>query len=98
MIYPWMHCWIKMCFLLFYLRLCHERKFVIAVYCVMGYNVVTTIVLWLVYILQCIPLDALLHPSAHPDVKCLAVDVIYVFVPYPLVGDLYHSHTALCLP
>lgn len=87
MIYPWMHCWIKMCFLLFYLRLCSERNFAIAVYCVMAYNIASTIALWLLYGLQCIPLDALFHPAAHPDVKCLPSDVIY-FVPYPLVSTL----------
>lgn len=97
--YIWMHWIIKMAFLLFYLRFA-TRLFKTLVYCTMGLNMLFTIIIWLIGFLQCIPLDALFHPAAHPTVKCLDNSVLaYVpaaFVSHPssLFGLLRVSNEA----
>ncbi|KAH7024879.1 uncharacterized protein B0I36DRAFT_366783 [Microdochium trichocladiopsis] len=69
--YLGLHFLIKMSFLLFFLRLSPSSKFRIAVFCVIGANVFVTVGTWVLYCLQCIPLEAYWHPEKYPDVKCL---------------------------
>ena len=82
-----MHWVIKMTFLLFYLRLAHTNTFKWLTYGTMGLNTVFTLIIWLIYVLQCVPLDAYFHPQAHPDVICLPTKVLY-YVPAALVSRL----------
>jgi hypothetical protein len=37
----------------------------------MGLNTIFSIITWLLYVLQCMPLDAIFHPAAHPKAKCV---------------------------
>jgi hypothetical protein len=69
--YIWMQFTVKMCFLLFYRRLSEERWFQRALYGVIGFHAVTTVVIWLLYALQCMPLAAFYDPLGHPGVTCL---------------------------
>ncbi|PMD65643.1 uncharacterized protein K444DRAFT_608218 [Hyaloscypha bicolor E] len=69
--YIWMHWVIKMAFLLFYLRFATTRTFRCLVYGTMGLNTIFSIITWLLYVLQCMPLDAIFHPAAHPKAKCV---------------------------
>jgi hypothetical protein len=69
--YIWMHWVIKMSFLLFYLRFATHKTFKSLVYGTMGLNTIFAVITWLLYIFQCVPLDAYFHPAAHPTVKCL---------------------------
>ena len=69
--YIWMHWVIKMAFLLFYLRFATTRTFRCLVYGTMGLNTIFSIITWLLYVLQCMPLDAIFHPAAHPTAKCV---------------------------
>ncbi|OAL23202.1 hypothetical protein AYO20_11014 [Fonsecaea nubica] len=78
--YIWMHFWIKFCFLLFYLRLAQERRFRMLVYGTIGLTAAVTIAIWLIYSLQCHPLQAFWYPTLFPDAKCLPPKVTY-FVP-----------------
>ncbi|KAE8444094.1 hypothetical protein EG329_000876 [Mollisiaceae sp. DMI_Dod_QoI] len=80
--YVLMHWVIKMAFLLFYLRFATKR-FRTLVLCTMGLNTLFTLIQWLLYCLQCIPLDTFFHPAAHPTVKCLD-NKILAFVPAAL--------------
>ncbi|KAF5021006.1 hypothetical protein F66182_6937 [Fusarium sp. NRRL 66182] len=81
--YIWMQFVIKICFLLFYFRLSPNLKFRQALWGVVTFHVVTTIVIWLLYGLQCRPLAAFYEPEKYPNVKCLETNVTY-FVPYTL--------------
>jgi hypothetical protein len=78
-----MHWVIKMAFLLFYLRF--------LVYGTMGLNTLFAIITWLLYVLQCVPLDAYFNPAAHPAVKCLDKSIL-AFVPAAFVRPLQNSH------
>ncbi|RDW71711.1 hypothetical protein BP5796_07745 [Coleophoma crateriformis] len=80
--YVWMHFIIKMAFLLFYLRFA-TKTFRKLVYCTIGLNVVFTLIQWLLYCLQCFPLDAFFHKANHPGAKCLS-NKILAFVPAAL--------------
>lgn len=81
--YVLMHWVIKMAFLLFYLRFATKR-FRTLVFCTIGLNCAFTIIQWLLYCLQCTPLDAFFHPELHPVVKCIDNSVL-AFVPAALV-------------
>lgn len=78
------HWTIKQAFLLFYLRLSPKRNFHIAVYSTMAINTSFTIINWLLAFLQCRPLDAMIHPAAHPNPQCLNQFVV-MMVPTALV-------------
>ncbi|PMD31099.1 hypothetical protein L207DRAFT_473067 [Hyaloscypha variabilis F] len=78
--YIWMHWVIKTAFLLFYLRFATSRTFRYLVYGTMGLNTIFSIITWILYVLQCMPLDALFHPAAHPGAKCINRAVL-AFVP-----------------
>ncbi|KAL0253205.1 hypothetical protein SLS55_010177 [Diplodia seriata] len=84
--YVWMHFHLKLGFLLFYLRLSHLKSFRIAVYLTMGFNGVLTVGMWLLYFLQCTPLEAFWNPVKYPTPNCLDTSVTY-FVPYSLVSS-----------
>jgi len=73
--YLFLHFWIKMSFLLFFLRLSRSKRFRTGVYCVMGANVFVTVGTWALYSLQCIPIEAYWYPERHPDVVCLPFSV-----------------------
>ena len=60
-----------MSFLLFFKRLSPNRTFQIAVHCTIAANVFVTVGTWILYCLQCIPIEAYWAPEKHPDVKCL---------------------------
>ncbi|OMP84294.1 hypothetical protein BK809_0000301 [Diplodia seriata] len=79
-----MHFHLKLGFLLFYLRLSHLKSFRIAVYLTMGFNGVLTVGMWLLYFLQCTPLEAFWNPVKYPTPNCLDTSVTY-FVPYSLI-------------
>ncbi|RFU23570.1 hypothetical protein B7463_g12768, partial [Scytalidium lignicola] len=81
--YIWMQFSVKMCFLLFYFRLSKASQFRMALWGVIGFHIATTVVIWLLYGLQCRPLAAFYDPASYPGVKCLSTDVTY-FVPYSL--------------
>jgi Fungal rhodopsin domain len=83
--YIWMHWVIKMAFLLFYLRFATTRTFRYLVYGTMGLNTIFSLITWLLYVLQCVPLDAVFHPAAHPTAKCLDRRVL-AFVPTAFVS------------
>ncbi|KAH6714279.1 hypothetical protein DL95DRAFT_341111 [Leptodontidium sp. 2 PMI_412] len=80
--YVLMHWVIKMAFLLFYLRFATKR-FRTLVFCTIGINCAFTVIQWLLYCLQCIPIDAFFHPELHPGVKCIDNSVL-AFVPAAL--------------
>ncbi|CAL3969586.1 unnamed protein product [Diplocarpon coronariae] len=82
MYYVLMHWIIKMAFLLFYLRFA-TKLFRTLVFCTIGLNCVFTVAQWLLYCLQCLPLDALFHPAAHPSVRCVDNKVL-AFLPAAL--------------
>lgn len=69
--YIWMQFSVKMCFLLFFFRLSNTRTFRAALWSVIAFHCVTTVVIWLLYGLQCMPLAAFYDPESYPDVKCL---------------------------
>ncbi|KAH6663542.1 hypothetical protein B0J14DRAFT_258505 [Halenospora varia] len=79
MIYVWMHWAIKMAFLLFYLRFA-IKLFRTLVFWTIGLNTLFTIIIWLIYCFQCIPLSAFFNPTMHPGVKCLKNSIL-AFVP-----------------
>ncbi|KAI0136484.1 hypothetical protein BJ170DRAFT_677357 [Xylariales sp. AK1849] len=81
--YIWMQFSIKMCFLLFYFRLSSIPSFKNALYGVIGFHTATTILIWLLYGFQCIPLTAFYDPASYLEVICLNTDITY-FVPYTL--------------
>lgn len=83
--YVLMHWVIKMAFLLFYLRFATKR-FRTLVFCTIGINCAFTVIQWLLYCLQCIPIDAFFHPELHPGVKCIDNSVL-AFVPAALVSN-----------
>jgi hypothetical protein len=83
--YIWMHWVIKMAFLLFYLRFATTRTFRYLVYGTMGLNNIFSIITWLLYVLQCMPIDAIFHPAAHPTAKCINRAVL-AFVPTGFVS------------
>ena len=85
--YIWMHWVIKMAFLLFYLRFATTRTFKYLVYSTMGLNTIFSTITWTLYVLQCMPLDALFHPAAHPTAKCVDRAVL-AFVPTGFVSRL----------
>ena len=74
-----------MTFLLFYLRLAHTNTFKYTIWGTMGLNTMFTVIIWLIYCFQCIPLDAYFHPAAHPLTVCLPKQVLY-YVPAALVS------------
>ncbi|CZS96968.1 uncharacterized protein RCO7_02708 [Rhynchosporium graminicola] len=80
--YVLMHWVIKMAFLLFYLRFA-TKAFRTLVIVTIGLNCVFTVGQWLLYCLQCMPLDAFFHPELHPGVKCID-NKILAFVPAAL--------------
>lgn len=82
--YIWMHFHLKMGFLLFYMRLSHVQSFRILIYMAMVCNALCTVGIWVLYCLQCIPLEAFWNPAKYPDTICLNSSVTY-FVPYSLV-------------
>ncbi|KAL1639130.1 hypothetical protein SLS58_008217 [Diplodia intermedia] len=82
--YVWMHFHLKLGFLLFYLRLSHLKSFRVAVYLTMGFNGVVTVGMWLLYFLQCTPLEAFWNPVKYPTPNCLDTKVTY-FVPYSII-------------
>ncbi|OKL58121.1 hypothetical protein UA08_06435 [Talaromyces atroroseus] len=87
--YIWMHFTIKMSFLFFYLRISHTRQFTYLVYGTMGLVTTFTIIAWLIYCLQCIPLAAFWDAAAYPDAKCLSTKITYyVAVALCITGDL----------
>ncbi|UPL02206.1 hypothetical protein LCI18_013140 [Fusarium solani-melongenae] len=81
--YIWMQFAVKICFLLFYFRLSSATNFRRALWAIIIFHVVTTIVIWLLYGLQCRPIAAFYEPEKYPGVKCLDTNVTY-FVPYTL--------------
>ncbi|KIW88831.1 uncharacterized protein Z519_10315 [Cladophialophora bantiana CBS 173.52] len=93
--YIWMHFWIKICFLLFYLRLASARTFRMLVYCTIGLTAAITVTIWLIYCLQCKPLQAFWYPTLYPTAKCLPSKVTY-FVPGSL--ELFLDCIILFLP
>ncbi|OAP58738.1 hypothetical protein AYL99_07828 [Fonsecaea erecta] len=64
--YIWMHFWIKICFLLFYLRLAKERTYRMLVFDTIGLTGVITLTIRLIYCLQCDPPRGLLVSHAVP--------------------------------
>ncbi|OQU95024.1 hypothetical protein CLAIMM_01293 [Cladophialophora immunda] len=93
--YIWMHFWIKLCFLLFYLRLAKERRFRMLVFGTIGLTATITLTIWLIYCLQCNPLQAFWYPTQFPTAKCLPSKVTY-FVPGSL--ELFLDSIILFLP
>ncbi|KAB2573449.1 hypothetical protein DBV05_g7858 [Lasiodiplodia theobromae] len=85
--YIWMHFHLKMGFLLFYMRLSHVQSFRILIYMAMVCNALCTVGIWVLYCLQCIPLEAFWNPAKYPDTICLNSSVTY-FVPYSLMLSL----------
>jgi hypothetical protein len=88
-----MHWVIKMAFLLFYLRFATAKTFKFLVYGTMGLNTLFAIITWLLYVLQCVPLDAYFNPAAHPAVKCLDKSIL-AFVPAAFVRLLPSNFTS----
>lgn len=88
--YTWMHFIIKMAFLLFYLRFA-AKSFRKMVYITMGINCLFTLIIMLIYCLQCIPLDAFFQPAEHPDVKCLNKNTL-AFPPAAFVRTFLSSY------
>lgn len=84
-----MHWVVKTAFLLFYLRFA-VKGFRLLVFCTMGLNTLFTVITWLVYCFQCIPLDAFFNKAAYPEVKCLDNSIL-AFVPAAFVRPLSHS-------
>lgn len=72
-----------MAFLLFYLRFA-TKLFRTLVFCTIGLNTIFTAVQWLLYCLQCIPIDAFFHKAAHPNISCVDNSVL-AFLPAALV-------------
>ncbi|CZR51053.1 uncharacterized protein PAC_00928 [Phialocephala subalpina] len=87
--YVWMHWVVKTAFLLFYLRFA-VKGFRVLVFCTMGLNTLFTVITWLVYCFQCIPLDAFFNKAAHPEVKCLDNSIL-AFVPaaFSILIDIF---------
>jgi hypothetical protein len=86
--YIFMHFIIKQCFLFFYLRLSPVQTFVRFVYGTMVINALAAVGIWLLYCLQCFPLDAFMHPALHPNAKCVEVLITY-FVPASIVSNSF---------
>ncbi|KAL2851911.1 hypothetical protein BJY01DRAFT_232806 [Aspergillus pseudoustus] len=82
-LYIWMQFIIKMSFLLFYLRLASKTSYTYSVYATMILNLVIAVGLWLLYCLQCRPLQAFWNSAAYPDATCLDTSVAY-YVPVSL--------------
>jgi hypothetical protein len=76
-----------MSFLLFYVRFVSKGFFKYSIYATMVLNTLFTVVTWLIYCLQCIPLDAYFNKTAHPTVQCLDNSILY-FVPAAFVSLL----------
>lgn len=66
---------LKMCFLLFFFRLSNTPWFIRTLWTVIVFHVLSTIAIWLLYGLQCIPLEAFYYPELHPTVTCLDTDM-----------------------
>jgi hypothetical protein len=79
-----MHWIIKTAFLLFYLRFA-KGIFRTLTYSVIGLNTTFTIIEWLIYCLQCVPLGAFFHKAEHPGVNCLS-NTVQAFVPAAFVS------------
>ncbi|OCK77487.1 hypothetical protein K432DRAFT_255139, partial [Lepidopterella palustris CBS 459.81] len=103
--YMFTHWVIKQAFLLFYLRLSPKLNFRRWVWVTMGLNTAFCLINWLLAFLQCIPFDAILHPAAHSEAKCIPklvllivpsilniiTDVIILVLPIPTVWSLQMS-------
>lgn len=74
-IYVWMQFSIKMCFLLFFFRLSKNKIFRASLWSVIAFHVLTTIGIWLLYGLQCQPLEAFYDKVKYPEVQCISNDV-----------------------
>lgn len=69
---------VKMCFLLFFFRLSETQLFLQFLWAIIGFHMLSTIAIWLLYSLQCRPLKAFYAPELYPDAKCLSTTM---FVP-----------------
>lgn len=72
-----------MCFLLFYYRLTDRTGFRRWLWAILGFHIVTTVVIALLVGLQSIPLAAVYEPQKYPNATSLDLNVI-LFVPFAL--------------
>ncbi|KAL7782340.1 hypothetical protein V8C43DRAFT_296088 [Trichoderma afarasin] len=93
--YVFMQFAVKMCFLLFFFRLSETQLFLQFLWAIIGFHMLSTIAIWLLYSLQCRPLKAFYAPELYPDAKCLSTTITY-FVPYSL--NLFVDVCILFLP
>lgn len=82
-IYVFMQFAIKMCFLLFFFRLSKNKVFRASLWATIVFHSVSTVGIWLLYGLQCMPLEAFYDAAKHPTVQCISPNVAY-WVPYSL--------------
>ncbi|KAJ0106886.1 hypothetical protein J7T55_014962 [Diaporthe amygdali] len=95
--YTWLQFNVKMCFLLFYYRLTDRTGFRLWLWAIMGFHIITTVVIVLLIALQSIPLAAVYEPSKYPDAISLDLNVI-LFVPFALTLATDFFILALPLP
>lgn len=72
-----------MCFLLFYYRLTDRTGFRRWLWAILGFHIVTTVVIAFLIGLQAIPLAAVYEPQNYPDAARIDLSVI-LFVPFAL--------------
>ncbi|KAK7733843.1 hypothetical protein SLS63_004629 [Diaporthe eres] len=96
---------IKMCFLLFYYRLTDRTSFRRWLWAILGFHIVTTIVIASLVALQAIPLAAVYEPQNYPNAAridlgvilfvtfalTLATDIFILILPLPIVLSLQMS-------
>ncbi|KAG6365789.1 hypothetical protein INS49_007400 [Diaporthe citri] len=81
--YAWLQFSIKMCFLLFYYRLTDRTGFRRWLWAILGFHIVTTIVIAILIGLQAVPLAAVYEPQNYPNAARIDLSVI-LFVPFAL--------------
>ncbi|KAI3401818.1 hypothetical protein diail_8196 [Diaporthe ilicicola] len=95
--YTWLQFSIKMCFVLFYYRLTDRTGFRRWLWAILGFHIVTTVVIALLIGLQAVPLAAVYDPEKYPDAMRLDLNVI-LFVPFALTLAMDVFILALPLP
>lgn len=74
-VYVFMQFAVKMCFLLFFFRLSKNKMFRACLWATIAFHALSTVGIWLIYALQCMPLEAFYDKAKHPSVQCVSNDV-----------------------
>ncbi|KAF2502173.1 hypothetical protein BU16DRAFT_576230 [Lophium mytilinum] len=93
--YVFIHFIVKTSFLIFYLRLIPFNPFTHFVWAAIAVNTVLFIISLVIYFVTCIPLDAVIHPAAHPNAVCIPRTILFYL---PSSFSIFMDLVILILP